>query len=177
MDPFPPIERWQLPRTACSATLDAVSAAGRRCNESGVFWLGPRAALSEVSAVIIPTGAGVIETARCWRISPEVYASVAAWAKPRGLSLLAVVHTHVGSVPPRLSHTDRTQGVKAPDTLAVIIGRAGEEQQLAAWGWYVYEREDYRALVASERRDRVELVDRDIEVVRIEAQAAGAQHG
>ena len=54
------------------------------------------------------------------------------WAKPRGLSLLGIVHTHIGLIPARLSRTDRTQGVKAPDALSVVIGRGGDEQNLAA---------------------------------------------
>jgi hypothetical protein len=61
MTPFPSIERWRLPRMACERTRQAVLPAGRRGNESGVFWVGRRQATTTISAVIFPTGPGVVE--------------------------------------------------------------------------------------------------------------------
>ncbi len=147
MTPFPPIERWRLPRAACERTRQAVLPAGHRGNESGVFWVGRRR----------------------WSVTPEVYAAVASWAKPRGLSLLAVVHTHLERLPPHLSRTDRTQGLKVPDVLAVIIGCGGDEPDVDAWGWFVYDDGDYRPLDAAERAERLDLVDGTIDFVTITA--------
>ena len=169
MTPFPPIERWRLPRAACERTRQAVLPAGHRGNESGVFWVGRRHMTSMISAVVFPTGPGVVEAPGRWSVTPEVYAAVASWAKPRGLSLLAVVHTHVERVPPRLSRTDRTQGLKVPGALAVIIGRGGHERDVDAWGWFVYGDGDYRALGSAERAERLELVDGTIDFVTITA--------
>ncbi len=169
MTPFPPIERWQLPRAACERTRTALLPAGRRGSESGVFWAGRRQTMTTISAVIFPTGPGVVEAPGRWSVTPEVYAAVASWAKPRGLSLLAVVHTHLEHVPPRLSRTDRTQGLKVPDALAVIIGRGGDEPDLDAWGWFVYDDGEYRALGSAECAERLELVGGTIDFVTITA--------
>jgi hypothetical protein len=171
MTPFPPIERWRLPRAACERTRTAVQPAGRRGNESGVFWVGHRHMTSTISAVIFPTGPGVVEAPGRWSVTPEVYAAVASWAKPRRLSLLAVVHTHVERVPPCLSRIDRTQGLKVPGALAVIIGRGGDEPDVDAWGWFVYNGGDYRALDGAERAERLELVGGTIDFVTITAAA------
>jgi proteasome lid subunit RPN8/RPN11 len=167
MTPFPPIKRWRLPRAACERTRQAVLPAGRRGNESGVFWAGRRQPTSTISAVIFPAGPGVVQAPGRWSVTAEVYAAVASWAKPRGLSLLAVVHTHLGVLPPRLSRTDRMQGLKVPDALAVIIGRGGDEPDADAWGWFVYDGGGYRALGGAERAERLEVVDDTIDFVTI----------
>jgi len=166
MTPFPPIERWRLPRGACERTRQAVLPAGRRGNESGIFWVGRRQPTSTISAVIVPAGPGVVQAPGRWSVTPEVYATVASWAKPRGLSLLAVVHTHLGVLPPRLSRTDRMQGLKVPDALAVIIGRGGGEPDANAWGWFVYDG-GYRELGGAERAERLEVVDDTIDFITI----------
>jgi hypothetical protein len=165
--PYPPIERWRLPRAACEQTQRALLPAGRRGSESGVFWVGRRDARSTISAVIHPTGAGVVEAPDRWSVTPEVYAAVAAWAKPMGYALLAVVHSHVEFVPPRLSRTDRTQGLKVPDALAVIVGDGGHQPAVDAWGWFVYDDCDYRELGDAELAARLELVDDTSEFVSI----------
>jgi proteasome lid subunit RPN8/RPN11 len=168
MTPFPSIERWRLPRMACERTRQAVLPAGRRGNESGVFWVGRRQATTTISAVIFPTGPGVVEAPGRWRVAPEVYAAVASWAKPRGLSLLGVVHTHPEHQP-RLSRTDRIHGVKVPDALAVIIGRSGDEPDVEAWGWFIYDGGDYRTLKAAERAERLELAGGTIDFATVTA--------
>src|SRR5919198_6198598 len=76
MTPFPPIERWRVPAAACELTRDAVMPAGRHGCECGAFWLGERATVSEVTAVVYPTGAGVEETPFYWSVAPKVYAAV-----------------------------------------------------------------------------------------------------
>jgi proteasome lid subunit RPN8/RPN11 len=167
MTPYPPIERWRLPRAACEQTQRALLPAGRRGNESGVFWVGHRDATSTINAVIHPTGAGVIEAPDRWSVTPEVYAAVAAWAKPRGYALLAVVHSHIEPAPPRLSRTDRTQGLKVPHALAVIVGIGGRVAAVDAWGWFVYHDGDYREIDHRERATRLEFVDDTSEFVTI----------
>jgi hypothetical protein len=167
MTPFPPIERWSVPEAACELTSNAVMPAGRHGCESGVFWLGTRATVSEVSAVIHPTGAGVEETPFYWSVAPEVYAAVATWAKPRGLSLLAVVHTHLSARYPRMSRTDRRDGLKIPDALAIIVPGAGDEADPSRWGWFVFGDGDYRELLAVERARRVEITDAAADLVVI----------
>src|ERR1022692_4091598 len=102
MAPYPPIERWRIPEAACELTRESVQLAGRRRVESGVFWLGTRVATSIVRVVAKPVGGGVVEEPWQWSVSPELYAAVAAYAKPRGLTLLAVLHTHLSSRSPRM---------------------------------------------------------------------------
>src|SRR6266542_413564 len=123
MTPYPPIERWLLPQAALDATLAAVVTASRLGNESGSFLLGRRERTTSVNVVVLPHGRGVEETPWYWRVGAEVYGRISSWAKPRGLSLLAILHTHLHGVPPRLSQADRTRSVRAPGVLAVVIGR------------------------------------------------------
>lgn len=157
MTPYPPIERWLVPQAALDATLEAVVPASRRGNESGSFLLGHREQAARTSVVVLPRGRGVEETPWCWKVGAEVYGQISSWAKPRGLALLAILHTHLAGVPARLSRADRTRSVRAPGVLAVVIGDGGEERNLHAWGWYVYDSDDYRRLGASELVARVEI--------------------
>jgi hypothetical protein len=174
MTPFPPIERWRLPQAACELTREAVMPAGRHGCESGVFWLGRRAATSEIGAVVHPVGAAVEETPFYWRVAPEVYAAVAAWANPRELTLLAIAHIHLSAVRPGLSRTDRTQGLKVADALSVVVPRGGDEDDLEEWGWFIYEDGDYRAVDPAERRARVAIIDGEVEFARIDTGAIEA---
>jgi hypothetical protein len=172
--PYPPIERWLIPQAACDLTQDSVRPAGRRGTESGVFWLGTRAATSAVSVVAKPAGSGVIEEPWRWSVSAELYAAVAAYAKPLGLALLAVVHTHLSTRPPRMSRTDRTRGLQVPDALAVIIGSAGAEREPARWGWFAYGVCCYRGIAAEERAERITLTMEPAEFIEITTGAAAS---
>jgi hypothetical protein len=148
--------------------------AGRRGVESGVFWLGDRAATSAITAVAHPTGEGVEETPFSWRVSPEVYAAIARWARPRGLTLLAVAHVHLSEARPRLSPTDRSQGLKVQHALSVILPRGGREPNPKAWGWFVYEGAEYRELPPAEAAVRIARTGDDVEFVVIGARGTEA---
>jgi hypothetical protein len=170
--PFPPIARWRIPTVACKQTREAVLPAGHRGTESGAFWLGTRAATSTVTTVVKPVGAGIVEDPWQWAVSPEHYAAISSYAKPRGLSLLAVVHTHLSTQPPRMSRTDRTQGVKVQDALAVIVGSAGEQRDPLRWGWFVYDEGDYRDILGPELAERITLVEKSCDFIEITAKAS-----
>lgn len=157
MTPYPPIERWLVPQAALDATLEAVVPASRRGNESGSFLLGRRERVTRTSVVVLPRGPGVEETPWYWKVGAEVFGQISSWAKPRGLALLAILHTHLTDVPARLSRADRTRSVRAPGVLAVVIGDGGEDRNAHAWGWYVYDSDDYRRLDESELARRVEI--------------------
>jgi hypothetical protein len=157
MTPYPPIERWLVPQAALDATLEAVVPASRRGNESGSFLLGRREQVARTSVVVVPRGLGVEETPWYWKVGGEVFGQISSWAKPRGLALLAVLHTHLADVPARLSRADRTRSVRAPGVLAVVIGHGGQDVNAHAWGWYVYDSDDYRRLDESEFAARVEI--------------------
>jgi proteasome lid subunit RPN8/RPN11 len=152
--PYPPIEHWLVPSGARRATLRAVRPAGRRGCESGAFWLGNRARTAAVSAVVLPSGPDVQERPDRWRVAAEVYGRISEWASERGLSLLAVVHTHVGDSVD-LSGADRRRSVQAPGVLAVVIGHGGSERRWRRWGWSFYEDGDYRPLDHGELHRRV----------------------
>lgn len=172
MGPYPPIERWLVPQAALEATLDAVASASRRGNESGSFLLGRRDSEAIVSAVVLPRGRGVEETPWYWRVGADVFGRISAWAKPHGLSLLAILHTHLDDVPARLSIADRTRSVRAPGVLAVVIGEGGRERDVRRWGWYVFDGDDYRHFDAAELAARV-AIDPLAEVELVEANADG----
>jgi proteasome lid subunit RPN8/RPN11 len=157
MTPYPSIERWLVPLAALDATLEAVVAASRRGNEAGAFLLGRRARTASVSVVVLPRGRGVEETPWYWKVGAEAYGQISSWAKPRDLTLLAILHTHLADVPPRLSRADRTRSVRAPGVLAVVIGQGGGERDARAWGWYVYDSDDYRHLDQSEFAARIDI--------------------
>jgi hypothetical protein len=172
MAPFPPIKRWRLPQAACELTRNSVMPAGRRGDESGVFWLGCRDQVSEITAVVFPTGEGVQETPLCWSVSAEVYAAVSAWARRRGLALLGVAHTHMTHARPRMSPTDRSQGLKVPDALSIIVPAKSREPDPADWAWFVYAAGDYRELTPAEHVRRVELTDGQVEFAVIESEGS-----
>jgi proteasome lid subunit RPN8/RPN11 len=154
---YPAIGRWVVPGGVKSATLAGVRPSGRRGSESGAFWLGTRAAVSCVTTVVLPQGEGVEESPGQWRVSPEVFGAISRWAKPRGLTLLGIAHTHVRGVPPRLSWADRHRSVRVPGILAVVIGRGGEDVNHRDWGWYVFETGDYREIAVTELEERVTI--------------------
>lgn len=166
---YPPISRWLIPEAACELTRKSVQPAGRRGTESGVFWLGTRATTSTVRVVAKPVGIGVVEEPWRWSVSVELFAAVAAYARPRDLTLLGVVHTHLSARVPRLSPTDRTRGLRVDDALAVIIGSAGEEVDPARWGWFVFGPSGYLRIAAGERAERITLTTELAESVDIEA--------
>ncbi len=155
--PYPAIARWSVPLVVLSATLDAVHPSRHPGVETGVFWLGRRHSASTVSAVVMPRGVGVDEQAGGWRVSPEVFGTIGSWATTRGISLLAVCHTHGGPSPAQLSRRDRTHSVKAPGILSVVIGRDGDEPNPGQWGWYVWEHGDYRMLGTEELSHRLHI--------------------
>lgn len=170
MTPYPPIERWLIPSMACEQTRNALKPAGRDGRESGVFWLGERAATSSIKAVVKPVGSGVVESPWQWSVSPEIYAAVTAWAKPRGLTLLAAVHSHLSARPPRMSLTDRTQGLKVPDAVAVILPAGGAEPDPTRWGWFVYTDGDYLTLTDAAIAARVRFISGTVVYCEISAE-------
>jgi hypothetical protein len=153
--PYPEIRHWIVPDAAKGATLNGVRPSGHQGNESGAFWLGVREAVAPVTAVVLPQGKGVEESPGQWRVSPEVFGAITRWAKPRGLALLGIAHTHIRGGPARLSWADRYRSVRVPGILAVVIGNGGEDDDHFDWGWYVYEEDDYRELCGDELRRRV----------------------
>lgn len=148
--PYPAIQRWLIPRSLLVATREGVQEAGQSVRESGALWLGNRGETARVSAVVFPRGKGVEERAGRWKVTPEVFGAVTRWAKPQNLSLLAVVHTHLHGVPPRLSRPDREYSVQVPGILAVVIGEGGAESDHRRWGWYLYQRGNYRRLTTQD---------------------------
>lgn len=168
--PYPCIERWALAERVLTATLTGVRRAGLCGRESGAFWLGKRVETAMIWAVVIPSGTGVEERPDQWRVSPEVFGAVTRWAKPQGLTLLAIAHTHVRGVPPRLSWADRHYSVQVPGMLAVVIGNGGEDRDYRDWGWYVYENGDYRNLLVPELAARLKIQpDGKVEIWRADA--------
>ena len=169
-DIYPLIEKWLVPEGVCSATLAAVVDAGRRRCESGAFWLGARSPLAAIQVVILPSGSGAEEHPYQWRVSPEVFGEISRWAKPRGLSLLGIAHTHIAGVPVDLSLADRQRSVQTPDMLAVVIGEGGMENEVTRWGWFVYEKNDYRRMPRIELENRVHIrADARVEVYRADS--------
>jgi Prokaryotic homologs of the JAB domain len=159
MQPYPGIDVWQLDESAITATLAAVQRPGRDGKEGGVFWVGTRAPVSVVHAVVVPAGHGVIEAASFWQVSPEVYGAISRWAADRGWSLLGICHTHGEGVPARLSTQDRRHLVRAPGVLAVVIGSGGRDHDLERWGWYEFTSGAYREISPDERHRRLRLTD------------------
>ena len=115
-----------------------------------------------------PVGAGVIELPWQWSVTAEVYAAVRMGEAARPHAS-AAVHTHLSSHTPRMSRTDRTQGLKVPDGLAVIVRAGGEEADPRRWGWFVYDDGDYRTLDAGELGARITFTAADVDYAEIPA--------
>jgi proteasome lid subunit RPN8/RPN11 len=156
-EPYPRINRWVLPSPALSATLRTVQKEGQSVREAGALWLGSRGDTSRITALVFPTGKGVEANASKWKVSPEVFGVVTRWAKPNGLCLLGVVHTHLHGVPARLSRADREYSVQVPGMLAVVIGEGGHERDHLNWGWYLYQGNEYRQLPSREVTQLLEM--------------------
>jgi hypothetical protein len=156
---YPPIEEWLVPERVWAATLAGVQPSGQLGLESGAFWLGNRSSRTKIEAVVLPSGPGVEEHPYQWRVSPEVFGEVARWAKPLGLTLLAVAHTHITGVPVDLSWADRTRSVQVPGMLAVVIGNGGQDAVFTEWGWFIYESNDYREISRPELLNRVRVIE------------------
>ena len=144
--PYPAVHQWVVADSILAATRRAVHQAGQDLKESGALWLGQRTETARITAVVLLRGVGVEQSAGCWKVRPEVFGAVTRWAKPKGLSLLAVIHTHIRGVPPRLSLADREYSVQVPGMLAVVIGESGAEADYRRWGWYVHENDRYICL-------------------------------
>jgi hypothetical protein len=149
-NPYPPIDAWRVPRAAVAATRASVVGAGRRGDESGVFWLGERTATAAVRAVVSLRGRGVLETPGLWQVSSQVYGVVSALARELELVLLATAHTHGRGVPVALSRTDREHGVRVPGLLALVVGDGGDAP-LEEWSWNVYDDGAFRTLSPAAR--------------------------
>jgi hypothetical protein len=167
--PYPPIDEWRVPHAAVAGTLASVADGGRRGVESGVFWLGRRAVISEVTAVVLLRGRGVVESAGRWEVSPDAYGRVARWARARGIVLLATAHTHGHGFVPRLSRLDRRHLVRAPDLLALVLGDAGEERDPTCWSWNVCVNGTFRTLAGAEFAGRVQFVRGSVLLARADA--------
>jgi hypothetical protein len=172
---FPEFGKWVVPDAAKAATLDGVRPAGICGNESGAFWLGVRAEVAETTVVVLPHGKGVEESAGHWIVGAEVFGVISRWAKPRGLALIGIVHTHPPGVPPRLSWADRHRSVRAPGILAIVIGNSGRDEDHHDWGWYVYEGDDYRRLLRPELIRRIQGSAKAIEVWRADREGVWAK--
>jgi proteasome lid subunit RPN8/RPN11 len=152
--PYPDVRCWHIPQDLLGATRKGVHEGGQNVREAGALWLGERCEMARVTAVVFPRGKGVCQSAGRWKVTPEVFGAVTRWAKPRSLSLLGVVHTHLPGVPPRLSRADREYSVQVPGILAVVIGEGGAEKDYRRWGWYLFESGDYRYLTAQDFKER-----------------------
>lgn len=158
--PYPAIQHWLIPRLVLEETRKGLQKRGQNVRESGALWFGDRGDAARVLAVVFPRGKGVEERADKWKVTPEVFGTLTRWAKPQNLSLLAVVHTHLNGVPPRLSRADREYSVQVPGILSVVIGEGGTEISHQNWGWYLYEKGDYRFLTAQDLNVRL-ILDAD----------------
>jgi hypothetical protein len=158
-----------VPEAAVAGTLAGVADDGRRGVESGVFWLGTRAVGSEIAAVVLLRGRGIVEATGRWEVSPEAYGQVARWARRRGFVLLATAHTHGHGFRPGLSRLDRRHLVRAPDLLALVLGDAGEERDPIRWSWNVCVDGAFRPLVGEEFARRVHFVHSPVLLARGDA--------
>jgi hypothetical protein len=169
---YPRIGKWVIPRSAFVATLRGVRSAGVCGKESGAFWLGQRDRTSVVQAVVLPLGVGVTEHSYYWNVDAEVFGSVTDWAKPRGLCLLAIAHTHMPGVPAVFSWADHNQIVQVDGMLGLVIGNGGADEDYQIWGWYLHERSQYRKLLRPELQRRLRVDNRSrIAVVRADARS------
>jgi hypothetical protein len=82
------------------------------------------------------------------------------------------VHTHGRRIPVALSLTDRRDGVRVPDFLAVVIGNGGADNDLDDWSFNVFERRDFRELSIEEFRERVVSTEDEVDLWRVSADGA-----
>jgi proteasome lid subunit RPN8/RPN11 len=154
--PYPRIHRWTLAERVVPATWEAFRVADN--HEAAVFWLGVRDSEAVVTSVVRLHGVGVEEGQGHFEAAPEVLGTVTRWAKPQGLTLLAICHVHPPGVPGRLSRWDRRHGFAVSEFLSIVAGDGGVDEP-SRWGWYVFDRQaaDYRLISERERADRLRV--------------------
>jgi hypothetical protein len=167
-NPYPPIREWRLPQAAVAATLASVVGAGRRGDEAGVFWLGERAAIASVTTVVSLRGRGVVESPGRWQVSSAVYGVVSRLARSRDLTLLATAHIHGRGIPVGMSLTDRRDGVRVPDFLAVVIGDGGDARDPQDWSFNVFDGHEFHELNGGSG-ERISFSDGDVSLFRADA--------
>jgi hypothetical protein len=112
----------------------------------------------------------VVESPGQWQVGLDVFGAISRWAKPRGLTLLGIAHTHLHGVPPRLSWADRHRSVRVPGLLAIVVAEGGDVDDYVEWGWYEYDDSDYRKLDVPELARRVRTpLDEQVEVCRADS--------
>ena len=166
--PYPSIDAWRLPLAAVAATLSSVVGAGRRGDEAGVFWLGHRDTVAAITAVVSLRGRGVTESPGRWQVSSAVYGVVSRLARTHDLTLLATAHTHGRGIPVAMSSTDRRDGVRVPDFLAVVIGGGGARDP-RDWSFNVFDGRGFRELTGNEFDQRLLFADGDVLLFRANA--------
>lgn len=167
---YPDVRFWVIPQDLLGVTRQVIREDGQDVRESGALWLGKRSKISDVTAVVFPRGKGVCQSASRWKVAPEVFGSVTRWAKARSLSLLGVIHSHLPGVPPRFSRADREYSVQVPGVLGVVIGEGGAEKEYWRWGWYLFDRGNYKGLTAQELKERFLInVGSSFEVAEVDA--------
>lgn len=166
MNPYPPISCWHVPADALQVTLEGVIRGGLHSTEAGALWLGRRMDVARIATVVLPKGRGVVEEPWRWQVGPEVICAITRWARPQGLVMLAMLHTHLGGSV-AMSWSDRNRVVQVPGMLSVIIGHRGADHDPNRWGWYVYDHGAYRELSPGERQRRIVIDDGRTCVARI----------
>jgi len=176
-DPYPPIARWVIPDAARDATLWGLRRAGQHGCEGGALWLGDRASDARVLTVATAVGDGVLERPGSWSLSPAAYARIGEWAFRTERVLLGLVHSHggKGTYATSLSPTDTFSTVQVPDFLSVVIGQHGEELDVTAWGFHVFEGR-FRRLDRAEVGARILWAPGSVEHLRFDERAVEPVH-
>ena len=163
---YAPIERWSVPRSVVPATLRGVLRAARAQHEGGAFWLGRRAATTEVRTVVLLEGRGVTEEIGYWEVSARVYGRVGTWADENEQALLAVAHSHLGRGATAMSDLDRRGAVRVPDLLTIVIPAFGAVTDLRKWGVHRFNGQQFVELTELEKATRLLASDEAVTVLR-----------
>jgi hypothetical protein len=62
-------------------------------------------------------------------------------------------------VPNTLSSLDRVGGIRVPGLLSVVLGDGARDARPQSWGWYVFDRGDFRSLKPVELETRITLCE------------------
>lgn len=163
MNPFEPVQKWAIPRSALIASLTEMAIDGRHGREGVALWLGRRQhGIATISAVVALRGPGVRKQRDVLVISAALLNDVTDVAIERGESLVGQIHSHGPEFGVELSPTDQRFGIQVPDYLSVVAPDFAlrPATNVTDCGLNVYAAgRGYRGLSGAEIAERIEVVD------------------
>jgi hypothetical protein len=149
---------WRLPPQTFGLSFAEMARDGVHGNEGVALWLGRREeAVVAVTHVLALRGPGVIRRPDYLSISAELMNDVTDVAIDQEAYLIGQIHSHPLGYGVDLSQADKRYGISVPGYLSVVAPDFAQrpDTPVAACGFHIFERGDWRRFTAHEVQTRV----------------------